>query len=318
MKLARYYAGGELRIEEAPVPACPAGGLLVRTEACGLCSGELMTWYLDRKAPHVIGHEVAGIVVESEDSRFPVGCRVVPHHHAPCGNCELCRRGAFVHCPTWKSTRLVPGGMAEFFAVSAELLTDTHRADDLNPRDAALVEPLACVCKQIRRLGNPCGDSVAIVGLGVMGLLHMQLLEGAVGFDINEERVDRARRMGLDARENSLEHKFSNIVVMPGSEKAVEFALDIAAPDATIGLFAPLAPGAAPLHPWEDYYFNDIKWINSYSCGPNDTAEAISHIRAKRVKALDVVSDFIPLDALPMAYGKMQRGEILKAMVVFD
>lgn len=317
MRLARYHSGGVLQIEEAPMAECPSGGLLVRTEACGLCSGELMTWYLDRKAPHVIGHEVAGIVVESQDSRFPLACRVAPHHHAPCGSCELCQRGAFVHCPTWKRTRLDPGGMAEYFAVSSELLLDTHRVDDLDPLDAALVEPLACVVKQIRRLGCAEQSQVAIIGLGVMGLLHLKLLTKATGFDVNPKRVEWAKHLGLDARVNDTAKKFDAVVVMPGSEAAVAFALEIASPDAKIGLFAPLMPGVAPATPWEEYYFRDITWVNSYSCGPDDTSAAVEIIRTRRVKSADVVSDFIDLDALPQAYEQMQKGEILKAMVTF-
>ncbi|MER3496716.1 MAG: hypothetical protein C4320_08080, partial [Armatimonadota bacterium] len=118
MKLARYLHGSVV-IEDAPEPALPPGGLLVQTEACGLCSGELVPWYMDRKeGGHVLGHEVAGRVIASEDARFPMGTRVAPHHHAACGHCAFCASGRAVHCPQWRSTRLNPGGMAERFAVA--------------------------------------------------------------------------------------------------------------------------------------------------------------------------------------------------------
>lgn len=317
MKLARYHAGGKVVIEDAPLPPCPSGGLLVKVEASGLCSGELMTWYLDRKAPHVLGHEFAGRVVESQDKRFPVGCRVAPHHHAPCGHCALCRRGASVHCPHWKPNRLNPGGLAEYVAIPAELLADTHRADDLAPEDAALVEPLACVVKQLRRMRHEPGLPLAVVGLGVMGVLHMLSRPGAVGFDINPARAAWSRALGLDARPNGTDQQFPFVAVMPGSESAVAFALEIAAPDAVIGLFAPLPPGVAPRTPWEDYYFRDLTWVNSYSCGPQDTAEAMALLRQGTVRASQVVSDFISLEELPAKYEQMQRGEIFKAMVIF-
>src|ERR1041385_1551961 len=138
MKLARYIGDGEIAIVEEPAPCITEGGLLIKTEASGLCSGELMDWYMERKVPHVLGHEVAGKVIESEDERFPVGSRVFPHHHAPCMNCELCVKGLHVHCRQWKSTKLNPGGMAEIFAVPKENLSDTIKVDDLRPQDAAL------------------------------------------------------------------------------------------------------------------------------------------------------------------------------------
>src|ERR1019366_2283358 len=144
MKLARYRDSGVFVTEE-PAPSLPAGGLLVQTEACGLCSGELMDWYMDAKSDPVLGHEVAGRVIESDDPRFPVGARVFPHHHAPCGFCDWCKRGAFVQCETWRKTKLMPGGMAEQFAVPKDNLADTHLVDDLRAIDAALAEPLACV-----------------------------------------------------------------------------------------------------------------------------------------------------------------------------
>jgi L-iditol 2-dehydrogenase len=138
MKLARYIGGGQIAIVDEPVPECPPGGLLVKTEASGLCSGELMDWYMDRKIPHVLGHEVAGIVEESQVDGFSVGARIFAHHHAPCMRCEQCHARRYVHCPQWKRTKLEPGGMAEYFAVSAENLSDTFRVDDLRAIDAAL------------------------------------------------------------------------------------------------------------------------------------------------------------------------------------
>jgi NADPH:quinone reductase-like Zn-dependent oxidoreductase len=76
MRLARYVGDGKVAIVEEVEPNCPDGGLLIQTEACGLCSGELMSWYMDRKVPHVIGHEVAGVVLESNDERFLITMRL--------------------------------------------------------------------------------------------------------------------------------------------------------------------------------------------------------------------------------------------------
>ena len=159
MKLARYVGGGRIEICDEPIPACPPGGLLVKSLASGLCSGELMDWYMDRKIPHVLGHEVCGEVIKSENARFPTAARVFVHHHAPCMTCEMCKAGLHVHCPQWKSTRLTPGGMAEYFAVAPQNLSDTIRVDEMRAVDAALIEPLACVAKSLRlgRSGFHCG-----------------------------------------------------------------------------------------------------------------------------------------------------------------
>lgn len=314
MKLARYVGGGKVEIVDEPRPSLPAGGLVVRTEACGLCSGELMDWYMDRKIPHVLGHETAGVVVESEDGRFPVGARVFAHHHAACMDCDTCNSGHPVHCPQWKRTRLDPGGMAEFFAVGPENLTDTLVVDDLRAVDAALIEPLACVAKSI---GKRTTGSAAVIGLGTMGLMHALLLPGSAGFELSPSRREHARSIGIDAREPDHEEKFDRVFVCPGNQSALDFATKIVAVGGTIVLFAPFPPGEKALLDLDGLYFLDVQVSTTYSCGPEDTRRAAAEIRAGRVKAEQVVSHFIRIDELPAAYQAMKRGEILKPMVIF-
>mgnify|MGYP002779808814 CR=1 FL=1 len=311
-RLARYVGGGRVEIVAEPVPSLPSGGLLVRTEACGLCSGELMAWYMDKKLPHVLGHEVSGIVEASEDDRFPVGSRVFPHHHA---TAPLARREREVHAPDWRPNRLSPGGMAQRFAVAAEGLADCHLADDLDPRDAALAEPLACVVKSIRPWER-LPESATVIGLGFMGLLHLHLLRHlgvpAIGTDLLPARREWAERSGFEVRE-SLEPA-ETVYVMPGSQGAFDAAR--VAAGGTAVLFAPLPPGADLRVP-NGAYFSDLTIRHAYSAGPSDCADAMAFLRAGAVRAIDVVERFVSLDELPAAYVEMREAEIVKAMVLF-
>lgn len=318
MRLARYVGEGKVEIVDEPSPALPAGGLRVRTEACGLCSGELMAWYMERKLPHVLGHECAGVIVESEAPSFPVGRRVFVHHHAPCGHCEPCRRGAVVHCSQWKRTRLTPGGMSEEFVCGSENLTDALLVDDLRPRDAALIEPLGCVAKSLRLAGYGQGERAAVVGLGFMGGAHAALMPGCVGYELNPARRVWAAEQGIDAREPSTQDRFPLVVLCPGSEAALRFALEIAAPSARVVLFAPLPPRSPVALDLEELYFREVSLVPSYSCGPQDTAQAAAWLRERRVRAEQLVSDFIRLDQLPEAYIAMRDGAMLKPMVEFE
>src|SRR5690349_19291422 len=121
MRAARYYAAGDIRIEAVPTPQPGPGEALVATAACGICTGEIVPWYIGRKAPLTPGHEPAGRIVAlgPDTAGWQVGDRVFVHHHVPCGQCAACRRGAPVHCATWRSTKLVPGAMADYFLVPA-------------------------------------------------------------------------------------------------------------------------------------------------------------------------------------------------------
>lgn len=314
-RLARYVGSGQVEIVMEPTPALPPGGLIVRTEACGLCSGELMAWYMDRKLPHVLGHEVCGIVVASDSPRFAVGTRVFPHHHAPCLRCERCARRQYVQCSQWKSTRLHPGGMAEYFAVNAENLTDCHAVNDLDPRDAALAEPLACVAKALRLA--PPGPNCLVIGLGFMGQLFMEVLPHAHGYDLSEARTRHAAELGHHATtEPPAPDTYDTVVVCPGSQAAFDAALNAVRAGGTIAMFAPLAPDTA-LEISQTAYFKEVCVVQCYSAGPPDCVQALRWLRDGIVSAPRVVTDFIRLEDLPPAHIAMREMRVLKPMVLF-
>jgi L-iditol 2-dehydrogenase len=120
MRAAVVHSFEDVRAQRVPRPTAPPGGLLVRTQACGICSGDVMPWYIAKKAPLVLGHEMAGVVEEvGEGAPFAPGDRVFAHHHAPCMACAHCQAGRHVQCAEWKKPAVSPGGCAEFFAVTA-------------------------------------------------------------------------------------------------------------------------------------------------------------------------------------------------------
>ena len=114
MKVAKLYSPEDIRIEDMPVPKVGPGEALIKTMASGICSGDVMPWYIAKKAPLVLGHEPAGEIVEIGKgvTSFKKGDRVFVHHHAPCMQCRYCRRGDYVQCETWRETRIVPGGIS--------------------------------------------------------------------------------------------------------------------------------------------------------------------------------------------------------------
>ena len=101
MLAAVYHTNSDIRIEEFPRPEPGEGEILIRIRASGICGSDLMEWYRVPKAPLVLGHEVAGEVVETGPgvSRFRVGDRVVATHHVPCDNCRYCLTGRHTNCP---------------------------------------------------------------------------------------------------------------------------------------------------------------------------------------------------------------------------
>src|SRR5271166_5739536 len=206
MQVARYYDFNDIRIERGERPRTGAGDILVKTLACGICTGDIMPWYLKRKAPLVLGHEPVGVIEEvgSGVLGFKVGDRVFVHHHAPCWECAACRRGEYVQCATWRASKITPGGMAEYFTAPATNQRDTHKLpDEFSDADGVLIEPAACVVKSIRKSGLRPGESILIIGLGIMGMMHVRIAraigaEKIIGADFFEQRAQRAVRLGAD------------------------------------------------------------------------------------------------------------------------
>ncbi|MBV8197884.1 MAG: alcohol dehydrogenase catalytic domain-containing protein [Candidatus Eremiobacteraeota bacterium] len=327
MRAAVLYDVDDIRIEERPVPELHDGDILVRTMASGICSGDVMTWYIRRKAPLVLGHEPAGIVAETRDGRFSVGDRVFVHHHAPCFECRACRRGDYVQCATWRRTKIEPGAMAEYFRVPSDNQRDTLRLPaDVAFADAALTEPLACVVKSLRRSGVRAGDRCYVIGLGVMGLMHVlvarHLGASVFGSDFIEARRALAARCGADGfhpddRNAALPDGADVVICGPGTEAAMQHAFESVAPGGTVVMFTPFPPEARLTADPERFYFGDLRLVASYSCGPEDTRAALDLIAQKVVTAEKVGADLLKLDELPRAYAALAKSQIVKPIVVF-
>lgn len=328
---------GDLRLEPVALPVPGPGDLLIRIRACGLCPGEAMEWYMARKAPLALGHEPVGEILHAGPAAegFAPGDRVFVHHHAPCLRCAPCRRGDYVHCATWRATRLIPGGVSEFAVVPGEIVRgDTLRLPaGLSDDAATFVEPLACVVKSLRRGRLRPGGSVVVIGLGVMGLLHVMLARrlGAgviVGADRVPARLARAAPAGADAVVDVRERVLADavraltggegaglVVVGPGTAEAIDAGFASAAPGGTLVLFTPTPPDVrwpAPLH---DAYFREISIVPSYSAGPDDTAEALRYL-VEGLPVEQLVTHRLPLDAAVDGYRLVSEArDALKVIV---
>jgi L-iditol 2-dehydrogenase len=287
-----------------------------------------MDWYTLRKAPLTPGHELVGEIeaLGAGVEGLAVGERVVVHHHAPCLQCALCRRGAFVHCPTWRGTKLTPGGLSERFIAPAEIVRiDLLRVPDhVSDERAAFVEPLACVARSLRRAGLKRGDTLAIIGMGVMGLLHLLLGQvwGArqiYAIDRLEHRLAFAESLGAtplhaDEAPRILHEGAAVVVVGPGSEPALTLAMQIVAPDGAVVLFTPAPPDLRFPLPWHDLYFRETRLIPSYSASHVEMRYALTLI-ANGLPVERLITHRLPLTRAPEGYTLLRRAEALKVVV---
>lgn len=340
MKVARLYGFGDIRIEETSVPEVGPGEALIKTKASGICSGDVMPWYIEKKAPIVLGHEPAGVIVKTGASvqNFREGDRVFVHHHAPCMHCNHCKREDYVQCQTWRQSKIIPGGVSEYILVPRINLEKETLIlpDSVTFEDGTLIEPLACVLKGLRRASFRKGSTALVIGLGAMGMLHVLALrhfgaERVTGADMVPYRLKKAAELGADGtidasrkdtatafREMTSGRMADLVVVGPGRAEALRTGLSCAAPGGTVLMFTPIMPGETLSFEPNELYFSDINIVTSYSCGPPDTREALALIEAGVVTAEKIVTHRFSLEQTAVAYAlTAEARDSLKCIVVF-
>lgn len=332
-----YHSSDDLRLEDIPLPPLASGELLVRIRACGLCAGEAMEWYMARKAPLVPGHEIVAEVVQTGEavSEFSPGDRIFVHHHAPCMRCRSCQRGDHVHCPTWRKTKLLPGGLSDLAIVPREVVATEvlPLPRELSDDAATFVEPLACVVKAAHRAGVGPGDRVLVIGLGVMGMLQVMLArclgaEFIMGADRVASRLERAKQAGadviVDATQTAVAEAVRShtggagadvVVVGPGTVEAIEMGFPCVAPGGSLVLFAPTPPEEVWPFPVHDAYFREVRVIPSYSAGPPQTREALQWL-ARGLPVETLITHRYPLEGAAEGYRLVREArDALKVVV---
>jgi L-iditol 2-dehydrogenase len=340
MLAVEYHSNDDVRIVDLPIPTIGPGELLVQLQACGLCASDVMEWYMKPRAPIYPGHEPVGIIAAVGEGvqQFSIGQRVFIHHHVPCMVCHFCQRGSFSQCPTFRATRLYPGGLAEYILVPAlnVKLDVLPLPDELSLEAATLIEPLACCVRGINRAAIQLGDSVLILGAGSNGLMLAQLAQqrGAIRVIVTDPIAYR-RQQALDAgidyaldlghqQENILQHIYAVndgrkpdiVLVTPSSISAMQQGIELVGPGGTVLFFAPSPPTSMlPIAP-NTLFFQEITLGTSYSAGPYETRLALDLLRSGRIRPETVITHNFPLQEAAQAFALVAKpGDSLKVVI---
>ena len=338
-RVAVYYNNRDVRIEERAVPHIGPGEILVKILASGVCGSDVLEWYRIKKAPIVLGHEIAGEIVQVGEgvAKHKVGDRVAVNHHVPCNTCPYCLAGHHTACETLHTTNFDPGGFAEYVRVPA-LQTDRGvypLPAGVSFEEGSFAEPLGCVVRGQRSVALKPGQSVAVLGAGVSGILHIALAK-AVGAgrilatDIDEFHLGLARRFGADEafdarqdvprllREANGGRGFDLVVVCCGALSAFEQALASVDRGGTVLCFATTNPGVELAVPLNDFWRNDVTLKPSYANSPHDATTALELIAARRVPVADMITHRLPLERTQEGFRLMSTpgGENLKVVIL--
>jgi 2-desacetyl-2-hydroxyethyl bacteriochlorophyllide A dehydrogenase len=222
MKAVICHGPEDYRLEEIAVPKPEAGEVLVRTLSTGVCAGDAkcfagapMFWGdRDREAyceaPVVPGHEFVGEVVAlgggaGEKYGLSIGDKAVSEQIVPCGTCRFCRSGHYWMCmphDIYGFHQNSQGAWSEFMKFPAKAI-NYRLPDTVKPEHGVFVEPLACSVHAVNRGNIGLNDVVVISGCGALGLgmvaaARLKNPSLLIALDLNEDRLDIARKCGAD------------------------------------------------------------------------------------------------------------------------
>lgn len=337
MRVAMYYNNRDVRLEEMPKPEAGPGEMLVRVIASGICGSDVLEWYRIKKAPIVLGHEIAGEVAETGAgvTRFKPGDRVFVSHHVPCNTCSYCLHGNHTVCETLHTTNFYPGGFAEYLRVPP---INVDRGtfllpDELSFEQGAFVEPLACVIRGQRVAGLQPGQTMAVLGSGISGLLHLLLgkATGAgriIATDVNQFRLDMAKQLGADAVVHAKDDVPARIRALNGNRPAdlvivctgalAAFKQALASVDraGTVLCFATTDPGVELSIPLNEFWRNGIRVMPSYANSPYDAEIAIRLLQAGRIPVERMITHRLGLAETGLGFRLMTEvGASMKVII---
>lgn len=210
MKTAVFTAPRQVELRECLIPQVDEEDALVKIDACAICTWEQRVYNGVKKVdfPFIGGHEMVGHIVEMgskiDKSQWAIGDKVVIGGMLACGDCYYCKTGNTQSCEHFDHSKHLPGlpekgmgGFSEYLLVPPR---NMFKYSKISPEEASITEPVTCVLHSVETADIQFGDTVVVIGCGIMGLLHvlLSLKKGAIviASDINEKRLAMAKKLG--------------------------------------------------------------------------------------------------------------------------
>jgi L-iditol 2-dehydrogenase len=344
MRVVRFYAPRDVRVEDAPEPAAGPGELVIRVRNCSVCGTDAKIWqsgHPDLSPPRVLGHEVAGEVVEAGEGAggWSAGDRVQVIAAIPDGSCHECRHGWMTVCPNQERIGYQhDGGFAELMLVPAKVLAvdGVNRIPGgLSFAEASVAEPLSCVINGQEQAGVGEGQTVVVVGAGPIGCLHVRLarargaarvflvelsrrrLELAAGLVAPDEAIAAGASGTVEAvRELTGGRGADVIIVAAASGRAQEDALQMAARRGTVSFFGGL-PKDRPTISCDAniVHYREVGIVGANGSSPGHNRQALELIASGAVPVADLITHRLPLERAIEGIHTVTRGEGIKVTI---
>ena len=322
MKAMVLRAPTDLVLDEVARPQTGPGQVLVRITHSGVCGTDYKIYNGSIKVPYPLipGHEMAGEVVDvgiATRGGPAVGDRVIIDPETYCGVCFYCQKGLTNLCPNGTLIgRDVNGGFAEYLMVPASQVFKLP--DSVDDRTAPMIQVLTTCLHAQRQVDTFPADTVAVVGLGVTGQLHVQLAKArgarVIGITRSAEKRAMAEKLGADLTipggdnviqqvRDATEGRGADLTIeTTGVLKQLENSVHMTRFGGKVLMFGIYTAKEGAL-PFYDLYFKEVSLISARVAKPEDYTASIALVERRQVKLEPLVSDVMPLAELKAAIG---------------
>lgn len=341
MRIARWYAPEEIRLDEVPTPVAGPGEVLVKIGCALTCGTDFKTFKrghprLIKTIPAPFGHEMSGTVAATgpEVPGLRVGDRVVVGNSAPCGQCFYCQKGSFSLC---EDLQFLNGAYADYILVPRRIAeVNLHKIpDSLSFQNAALSEPLACVLNAFEKVSPQPGETLALLGAGPMGVLFVQLakLHGLklVALGRDPEKLENLKKLGAD-EVVSLSHdpkplekarsllnggRGADLVIEAvGLPKMWELASQLARPGGRICFYGGCPAGTQVSLDTYRIHYEELQFFGVFHHTPGYFKKAVEYLSAEKIRAPGLIVGEYRLDQIHQVFRKGEKSNPLKLAVI--
>jgi L-iditol 2-dehydrogenase len=329
VKAAILYGKEDVRVEELAPSPLKSGEVRIRIEAALTCGTDLKVFKRGYHAkmivpPAVFGHELAGVISETQASQWRSGERVVVANSAPCSECFHCQNNQENLC---ERLLFLNGAYAESIVVPARLVQKNllRLKPETDFRDAALVEPLACVVQGVEDTRLRQGQRVLVLGAGPIGLMFVALAK-YLGCQVavagrRAPRLEAARRLGAanvidigdgqnlvtKIREAS-KTNFDAVIEAVGRPEVWESAVHLVRKGGVVNFFGGCPAGATVTLDTTLLHYSNLTLLASFHHTPKTIRRALELIEAGIIHSGDFVDGESSLTNLPALLKSMASG----------
>jgi L-iditol 2-dehydrogenase len=337
MLTAMLSKPGTIEIHDVILPEPSEGELVVQVKAALTCGTDLKAFVRGHALipmPGPFGHEFSGIVVDKGKgvTKFRIGDAVMSVHSAPCLGCSYCRKGLFNLCDKIMTSKVL-GAFSEYVLLPRHVVAQNvfRKPEDLSFREAAFLEPLACVVHGMKDLGIRKGDTVFIIGAGPIGLMHLLLarLKGAriMITGLEKERLKTAKKLGAEcicdpANAAAAAKDFSGgigvdyVFECTGQPAIWEVSVDYVRRGGTVVLFGGCRAATTVTFNAERLHYDEITLKGTFHFTPDDVKKAQLLLRDRKIRVQPLISGTVRLKEIQQAFMKLVSGEGIKYAII--